>query len=82
MRSPCELSSDAALLLVGLSGEVPIYCQLIRDATKVKRREWAIQHAADDFKDVIWTDECTVQLQNHRRFCCHKLGQRPKPKPW
>ena len=58
------------------------YCQLIRNATKVKCREWAIQHAADNFEDVIWTDECTVQLQNHRRFCCQKLGQRPKPKPW
>ena len=57
------------------------YCQLIRDANKVKRQEWAIQHADDDFDDVIWTDECTVQLENHRRFCCRKLGQRPKPKP-
>ena len=57
------------------------YRQLIRDANKVKRQEWAIQHADDDFDDVIWTDECTVQLENHRRFCCRKLGQQPKPKP-
>ena len=40
------------------------YCQLIRDANKVKCREWAIQHVDDDFEDVIWMDECTVQLQN------------------
>ena len=29
------------------------YCLLIRKASKVKRREWAIQHADDDFEDVI-----------------------------
>ena len=47
------------------------YCQLIRDAD--------IQHPDDDFEDIIWTDECMVQLQNHRRFCCRKLGQWPRP---
>lgn len=57
------------------------YCQLIRDVNKVKRLNWAQQNRDDDFEDVIWTDECTVQLENHRRFCCRKVGQRPKPKP-
>ena len=29
------------------------------------------------------TDECTIQLEMHRRFCCRKSGQpaRPKPRP-
>ena len=57
------------------------YCQLIREANKTKRLEWAIAHRNDDFDDVIWTDETSVQLETHRRFCCRKLGQQPKPKP-
>ena len=33
------------------------YCQLIRDANKVKRVVWCQEHANDDFENVIWTDE-------------------------
>ena len=43
--------------------------------------DWAHQYRHDDFENVLWTDECTVQLENHRRFCCRKKGQKPKPKP-
>ena len=57
------------------------YCQLIRDSNKAKRLEWANAHKQDDFDDVIWTDEATVQLETHRRFSCRKYGQRAKPKP-
>ena len=60
------------------------YCQLIRDANKVKRLDWARRYkdeAVNGFNDVIWTDETTVQLQTHRRFCCRKEGERPKNKP-
>ena len=57
------------------------YCQLIRDANKQKRLEWAHQYPDDDFENVLWTDECTLQLENHSRFCSRKQGQRPKPKP-
>ena len=57
------------------------YCQLIRDANKVKRLQWSEEHKDDNFDDVIWTDEATVQLETHRRFCCRKIGQAPKPKP-
>lgn len=35
----------------------------------------------DSFDNVIWTDECTVQMESHRRFCCRKVGCAPKPKP-
>ena len=41
------------------------YCQLIGDANKQKRLEWARQHWDVDFENVLWTDECTVQLENH-----------------
>ena len=43
------------------------YCQLIRDVNKEKRLEWALQYKNDK---VIYTDECTVQMESHRRFCC------------
>ena len=57
------------------------YCQLIKENNKVKRLEWAQRNKDDNFDDVIWTDECSIQLENHRRFCCRKEGQPPKPKP-
>ena len=57
------------------------YCQLIRQENKTKRLRWCEQYKDDSFDDVIWTDESTVQLEAHRRFCCRKQGQAPKPKP-
>ena len=57
------------------------YCQLIREANKEKRLAFARQYLDDDFKNVIWTDECTVQMESHRRFCCRKRGDAPRPKP-
>ena len=48
------------------------YCQLIREANKVKRLEWAQKHLQtvlrNEFTDVVCTDECTVMLECHRRF--------------
>ena len=60
------------------------YCQLIREANKRKRLEWARQYldeASTGFEDVIWSDEATIQLESHRRFCCRKRGKRPRNKP-
>ena len=57
------------------------YCQLIRHENKQKRLDWARLHRTDSFEDVIWTDECTVQMESHRRFCCRKRGEAPRPKP-
>ena len=57
------------------------YCQLIRDANKEKRVAWAREHVDDNFDEVIWTDEATVQLESHRRFTCRKRGEPPRPKP-
>ena len=57
------------------------YCQLIRAQNKKKRLAWAQRYKDEDFEDVIFTDECTVQLETHRRFCCRKRGEPPKPKP-
>ena len=50
------------------------YYQLIRDVNKQKRLARARQYVSDDFSNVIWTDESSVQLESHRRFCCRKRG--------
>ena len=55
------------------------YCQLIRQANKEKRLEWARAHLHDNFEDVLWTDESSVQLECHKRFCCRKEGEQPRP---
>ena len=56
------------------------YCQLIRAQNKEKRLLWACQYLQDEFTGVVWTDETTVQLETHRRFCCRKRGQKPRYK--
>ena len=45
------------------------YCQLIRDANKVKRLEFAqrILESGDTFHNVIFSDECSISLQS---YCC------------
>ena len=60
------------------------YCQLIREGNKIKRLEWAQQYLTEGtagFRDVIFTDETSVQLDPHRRFAYRKAGQPAKPKP-
>ena len=39
------------------------YCQLIREQNKGKQLEWCQRYKEDDFEDVIWTDESTIQLK-------------------
>ena len=61
------------------------YCQLIREANKQKRLEWAQRYLEelqrlDSFKDVIWSNECSIQLEMHRRHSCRKIGERPRNK--
>ena len=57
------------------------YCQLIRDVNKQKRLDFARDHRSDSFADVIFTDECSVQLESHRRRCCRKQGEPARNKP-
>lgn len=64
----------------------PHYCQLIREVNKLKRKEWCQQQIdnKETFSNVVFTDECTVQLDHHGRLCfrkkqeARKLKQRPK----
>ena len=55
------------------------YCQMIRDVNKEKRLEWARENREDDFSD--YSDETTVQIETHRRFCYTKSGLKPRYKP-
>ena len=60
------------------------YCQMIRDANKLKRLEWVKKYrdeAKEGFLDVVYTDETSVQLESHRRFCCRKRNEPPRNKP-
>jgi transposase len=57
------------------------YCQMIREPNKVKRLEWARENINGNFDNVIWTDETSVQMESHRRFCCRKKSQKPRYKP-
>ena len=54
----------------------PHYCQILREVNKVKRLEWCKQQLEneEDFSDIIFTDECTVQLDHHSRICFRKKG--------
>ena len=61
------------------------YCQLIHDANKVKRLEFAqcILESGDTFHNVIFSDECSISLQSYR-CTCFRMADEPtkrKPKP-
>jgi len=45
------------------------YCQVIREANKLKRLEWARKNQGDRFDNVVFTDKCTIQMESHCRFC-------------
>ena len=73
------------LYYVGWISTTPHYCQMIRDVNKEKRLTWCRRYSKrkDDFRNVIWSDECTVQIDTKRK-CSKRIGQpkplRPKPK--
>jgi len=52
----------------------PHYCQLIREANKAKRKKRCETQIKNEekFEDVIFSDECTVQLENHSKLCFRK----------
>ena len=54
---------------------------MIHEVNKVKRLEWARKNKGDDFSNAIFSDETTVQIETHRRFCCTMSGLKPRYKP-
>ena len=60
------------------------YCQMIREPNKVKRLQWAttyLPEAETGFLNVIFSNETSIQMESHRRFCCRKRGEPPRNKP-
>ena len=86
-RQGCSLSNSSVRRYrqqLGWTYRRSAYCQLIRDGNKVKRLEWAkkyIEEGSNGFRDVIFTDETSVQLDCYRRFSYRKAGSLPRPKP-
>jgi len=69
---PEAVSLRVVVCLVG-----PAYCQVIREPNKEKCVQECL---CDSFENVIWSDETTVLIETHRRFCCKKKGSKPGPK--
>ena len=61
----------------------PHYCQLIRELNKLKRLVWCKEQlrVKEDFSNVLFSDECTIQLEHHGRLCFRKKRQPRKLKP-
>lgn len=63
----------------------PGYCQTIRPGNRIKRflHAQACLENNEDFDDVIFTDECTIEIDLHAGHCFVKHGvkRRLKPKP-
>ena len=65
---------------LGLVAKKTRYCALVSDKIKLARLEWCKrmmtgEDANLEFDDVVWTDECTVQLESHRLVTFRKTGQ-------
>ena len=61
-----------------------IYLRLLsadHGCNRTKRLAWARQHVDETFEDVIWSADCTVQMESHKRFARQKHGNAPRPKP-
>ena len=77
----CETTALKCRTGLGWTRLGSAYCQMIREVNKDKRLEWARKNKGDDFSNAIFSDETTVQIETHRRFCCTKSGQKPRYKP-
>ena len=58
-------------------------CQLIREANKAKRLEFAQQmiNTGDTFDNVVFSDESSISLEQFRRTCYRKIDEPGKRKP-
>ena len=67
----------------GYTASAPRYCQMIREANKVKRLTFCQQLITDNdnFADIIFTDECTVQLHDNKVVIYRLRDQVAQPIP-
>ncbi len=75
LTSRCKLKLDIFI------STAPKYCQLIREVNKREKNDMVPGRNKESFNNVIWSDECSVQLQSHSFRCYRKAGQPKKLKP-
>jgi transposase len=68
--------------VLGWKSENARYCQFVREPNKMKRLIFCLSALVnkDTFEDVIFTDETSVQIEQHARICFRKKGSQPKRK--
>ena len=59
------------------------YCQMVREVNKVKRLEFClkVREDNDDFGNVIFTDESSVEIERSTTTRFRKVGETYKPAP-
>lgn len=59
---------------IGWVSTRPHYCQLIRELNKTKKTCMVsgTAESKEDFANVVFSDECTIQLEHHGRLCFRK----------
>ena len=87
MANECDIQiSEATIRRVrrklGWKVENARYCQLVREPNKIKRMAFCLKAfiEKDMFKNVIFTDQTSVQMEQYARVCFHKDGTQPKRK--
>ena len=80
--SVCSSTVQRMRKKLGWTLQRTAYYQLIRDPNKVKRLEYAqrVLESGDTFH-VIFSDECSVSLEQYRRTCYRKIDEPTKRKP-
>ena len=56
------------------------YCQLVRDANKIKRLDFATLNINANFDNVLWSDESTIQLDWNGKLSFHRWWEPVKLK--
>ena len=82
-REGIKLSRSTILLCrrkPGWTYRTVAFRQLIGEPKKLKRLSWCMENQHSYLRNVIWSDETTVQLENHHRFSHRKRGEKPRPK--
>ena len=61
----------------------PKYCQLIHEPNREKPVRWCKERLESNewFVDVVWTGECSVQLDSHGCLCFRRAKEPRKLKP-
>ena len=56
------------------------YCQLVREVNKVKRLEFATKNLGENFDNVLWSDESSIQLDWNGKLSFHRWWEPAKLK--